>query len=115
MEERKHVTLIVLLGTLLLTITGAWAQAAPALIAKGEKVYAEKNCALCHVIKGKGGTVGPMARGPDLSTVGAQRNAQWLKAFMQEPKAVNPKAKMMAFKGTEEELEALVAYLGSLK
>jgi mono/diheme cytochrome c family protein len=107
--------MVVLLGTLLLTIAGAWAQAAPALIAKGEKIYAEKNCALCHVLKGKGGTVGPTARGPDLSTAGAQRDAQWLKAFLKDPKAVNPKAKMMAFKGTEEELEAVVAYLGSLQ
>lgn len=106
---------VVLLGTLLFTITGVWAQADPALIAKGEKTFADKKCVPCHVIKGKGGTVGPMARGPDLSLVGAQRDAQWLKAFMKDPKAVNPKAKMMVFKGTEEELEALVAYLGSLK
>lgn len=105
---------VVLFGTLL-AITGAWAQADPALVANGEKTFADKKCVPCHTIKGKGGTVGPMARGSDLSTVGAQRDAQWLKAFMKDPKAVNPKAKMMAFKGTEEELEALVAYLGSLK
>lgn len=107
--------MVVLLGTLLLTITGAWAQADSALIAKGEKTFADKKCVSCHAIKGKGGTVGPMARGPDLSTVGAQRDAQWLKGFLKDPKAVNPNAKMMAFKGTEEELEALVAYLGLLK
>ena len=107
--------IVILFGTLLLAITGAWAQADSALIAKGEKTFADKKCILCHVIKGKGGTVGPLARGPDLSTVGAQRDAQWLKAFMKDPKAVNSKAKMMAFKGTEKELEALVAYLGSLK
>lgn len=107
--------IVVLVGTLLLTITGAWAQVDPTLIARGEKIFAEKKCVPCHAIKGKGGTVGPAARGPDLSTVGAQRDAQWLKAFLKDPKAVNPKAKMMAFKGTEEELEAVVAYLGSLK
>ena len=105
----------ILFGTLLLAITGAWAQADPALIAKGEETFADKRCVPCHAIKGKGGTVGPLARGPDLNTVGVQRDAQWLKAFMKDPKAVNPKAKMMAFKGTEEELDALVAYLGSLK
>jgi mono/diheme cytochrome c family protein len=106
---------LVLMSALLLAATGAWAQADSALIAKGEKTFADKKCVLCHVIKEKGGTVGPLARGPDLSTVGAQRDAEWLKAFMKDPKAVNPKAKMMAFKGTEEELEALVAYMGSLK
>ena len=106
---------LVLMSALLLVTTGAWAEADSALIAKGETTFADKRCVLCHAIKGKGGTVGPLARGPDLNTVGAQRDAQWLKAFMKDPKAVNPKAKMMAFKGTEEELEALMAYLGSLK
>jgi mono/diheme cytochrome c family protein len=91
----------------------AWAQAD--LIAKGEKVFADKKCVPCHAIKGKGGTVGPTARGPELSTVGAKRDAQWLRTYLKDPKAVNPKAKMMAFKGTDEELEALVAYMGSLK
>ncbi|TKS58440.1 MAG: hypothetical protein EWM72_02979 [Nitrospira sp.] len=106
---------LMLISALMLAATGAWAQADSALIAKGETTFADKKCVLCHVIKGNGGTVGPLARGPDLSTVGAQRGAEWLKAFMKDPKAVNPKAKMMAFKGMEEELEALVAYLGSLK
>jgi mono/diheme cytochrome c family protein len=106
---------LMLISALVLAATGAWAQADSALIAKGETTFVDKKCILCHAIKGKGGTGGPLARGPDLSTVGAQRGAEWLKAFMKDPKAVNPKAKMMAFKGTEEELEALVAYLGSLK
>jgi len=106
---------LMLISALVLAATGAWAQADSALIAKGETTFADKRCVPCHAINGKGGTVGPLARGPDLNTVGAQRDAQWLKAFMKDPKAVNPKAKMMAFKGTEEELEALMAYLGSLK
>lgn len=106
---------LILMIALVLAATEAWAQTDSALIEKGEKTFADKKCVLCHVINGKGGTGGPLARGPDLSTVGAQRDAQWLKAFMKDPKGVNPKAKMMAFKGTEEELEALVAYLGSLK
>lgn len=104
---------VVVIGTLLFAPLTAWAQAD--LIAKGEKVFAAKNCILCHTIKGKGGTVGPAARGPDLSTVGTRRDAQWLKTFLKDPKAANPKTKMMAFRGTDEELEALVAYLDSLK
>ena len=106
---------LILMTALLLATTGAWAQADPALIAKGEKTFADKKCVPCHAIKGKGGIVGPMARGPDLSAVGAQRDAQWLKAFMKDPKAVNPKSTMMPFRGTEEELEAVAAYLGSLR
>ena len=106
---------LVLMTTLLLATTEAWAQVDPALIAKGEKIYAVKNCALCHAINGKGGTVSPIVRGPDLSAVGAQRDTQWLKTFLKHPKAVNSKAKMMPFRGSEEELELLAEYLGSLK
>ncbi len=98
-----------LLVMILLEATAAWAIAEPAQIAKGERVYGEKKCALCHKIMGKGGSIGG-----DLSTVGAKRDAQWLKTFMNNPKAVMPKAKMMPFRGSDEELEALVAYLASL-
>lgn len=89
----------------------AWAQGDAALITKGEKIYADKKCALCHMIKGKGGKTGG-----DLSDVGARREASWLKQFMKDPKAMDPKAaKMLPFRGSDEELEALVAYLTSLQ
>jgi len=100
-------------GVFFIAATVAWAQVD--MVDKGEKVFVDKKCIPCHAVKGKGGTVGPAARGPDLGMVGAQRDAPWLKMFLKDPKATNPKSKMMAFKGTEEELEALVAYLGSLK
>jgi cytochrome c1 len=34
---------------------------------------------------------------------------------MRDPKSIMPEAKMPAFRGTDEELNALVAYLMSLK
>ncbi len=86
------------------------AQVEPALIAKGEKVYMDKRCGACHAIKGKGGKAGP-----DLGDIGAKPEVERLKNFMKDPKAVNPQSKMLPFKGTEEELEALVRYLSSLK
>ena len=100
----------VLAVALLFVASMAWAQIDPARVADGEKVYLEKKCAVCHAIRGTGGKAGP-----ELSAEGAKRDAQWLKTFMKDPKALVPKAKMMAFKGGDEELEALVEYLGSLK
>ncbi|WP_447974725.1 c-type cytochrome [Nitrospira sp. Kam-Ns4a] len=97
-------------AALLFGLSSAWAQADPVQIVKGEQVYREKTCALCHMIRGQGGKTGP-----ELSEVGAKRDAQWLKGFLKEPKAMMPKAKMLPFKGSDEELEALVAYLASLK
>lgn len=99
-------------GAILLTLAAgfAWAQGNQALVAKGQRIYQEKKCAVCHAIKGQGAK-----SGPDLTAVGSKRDVEWLKAFLKDPKAANPKAKMLAFKGTDEELEALVAYMASLK
>ncbi len=100
----------VLVGAFLFAAAIALAQTDPAQMAKGQKVYTDKKCALCHKIAGKGGKIGG-----DLSNVGAKRNAKWLRSFMKNPKAVNPKVKMAPFKGSDDELKALVAYMASLK
>jgi cbb3-type cytochrome oxidase cytochrome c subunit len=93
----------------LVIVTQAWPQANPERITKGKQIYSEKRCALCHVMQGKGGKAGP-----DLSDVGAKRDAQWLGRFMIAPSSVVPKAKMPPFQGSADELDALVAYLRSL-
>ena len=98
------------LSALLFVTSIVWAQGDPAQVAKGEKVYLEKKCTVCHAIRGQGGKVGP-----ELTMVGAKRDAEWLRMFMKGPKAMVPKAKMLPFKGSEEELEAMVAYMASLK
>lgn len=82
----------------------------PARVANGQAVYQEKKCVMCHTIKGKGGK-----SGGDLSDVGAKRDAEWLKKFTTTPKSVMPNAKMPLFRGGEEEFEAVVAYMASLK
>lgn len=90
---------------------GASAQADPSLIAQGENVYADKKCAGCHMIGGEGGKIGG-----DLSQVGTMRDPEWLKTFLKNPKALVPKATIMPpFKGTDEELKALITFLASLK
>jgi mono/diheme cytochrome c family protein len=94
---------------LLLGGNTVWAQGDP-LIMRGKQIYAEKKCAVCHMIKGKGGKTGG-----DLSDVGAKRDEQWLRAFIKDPKSMNPKSKMIIFKGSDQELDSLVAYMASLK
>lgn len=86
------------------------AESDSAIVAKGEKVYAEKKCAMCHAINGKGGK-----SGGDLTEVGAKRGADWLKQFTRAPKSLLPNSKMPAFQGSQEELDAVVAYMVSLK
>jgi mono/diheme cytochrome c family protein len=67
-------------------------------------------CANCHMIDGEGG-----AGGPDLSRIGATRDAAWLEAWIREPEAVDPFANMPAFGDalTAEEMTALAGYLAA--
>ena len=114
------------LGTIaFLTYQGATAPAPPAAgvalpkevaalppeLARGREVYEAQGCSACHVLKGTG-----TAAGPDLTRVGAKRDAEWLKRFVKDPTAVKPDAAMPPYADLPaEELDALARYLASLK
>lgn len=78
--------------------------------AKGEKLYAAQKCSLCHRIGETGGKMGP-----ELTTVATKRDAAWLRKYLPDPKAVDPKNKMPAAKVAGSDLEDLIAYLLTLK
>jgi quinol-cytochrome oxidoreductase complex cytochrome b subunit len=85
--------------------------ALPELARRGLQVYEEQGCAACHTARGAGG-----AGGPNLTTVGRQRDAAWLRAFVQNPSATNPASEMPPYDTmAAEDLDALVAYLLTLK
>jgi cbb3-type cytochrome oxidase cytochrome c subunit len=87
------------------------AQALPPESAKGREIYDAQGCPACHVLKGAGSPAGP-----DLTRIGAKRDAEWLKRFMKEPAAVMPGSIMPPYAELpEEELDALAKYLASLK
>jgi nitric oxide reductase subunit C len=79
-------------------------------IERGKAVYDETGCATCHAIGGIGGTIGP-----SLDKIGSKYDAEKLKGILLNPKTLNPNTVMPPFEGSEEDLEALVAYLLSLK
>ena len=99
-----------LAGIAVLAVLAPAVPAAPADPAKGQDVYRTLKCAMCHKINGSGGKLGP-----DLSEVGAKRDADWLMRYLMSPKALIPKAKMPPVKATDEDMKALVAYLQTLK
>jgi cytochrome c2 len=87
-----------------------FAQEGGAQIEEGKKIYTEMKCPMCHKMDGVGGKIGP-----ELSGVGNRKDAEWIKGFLKDPKSVIPDTKQPPFKGTDEQLEALVTYLMSLK
>ena len=84
-------------------------EADEAVIALGEKVYREQRCRVCHSIDGRGG------RHP-LDGVGSRLDRKTIRLWIVSPKQVDPKVRKRAYDGLpSDELEALVAYMQSLK
>jgi mono/diheme cytochrome c family protein len=93
------------------------AAAQDARLEKGKKVFADQKCSLCHSIEGKGNAKGP------LDDVGSKFSAGEIRSWITEPAAMAAKHKAerkppMPAKFAslpKEDLDALVAYLSSLK
>jgi ubiquinol-cytochrome c reductase cytochrome b subunit len=87
------------------------AEALPPLARRGLELYEEQGCAACHIIAGVGSPAGP-----PLDRVGRRRDPQWLARYVVAPESINPATEMPAFDYlTEEELDALVAYMMTLQ
>jgi mono/diheme cytochrome c family protein len=89
--------------------------AAQDLKAKGEKVYADSKCAMCHSIGDKGNKKGP------LDGVGSKYSADELRQWIVDAKGMTAKTKatrkpdMKNYTLAKDDVDALVAYLQSLK
>ena len=101
------------LGFLFVAATGASAQEAN--IARGQQVYADQKCGLCHSIGDKGNKKGP------LDGVGGKLSAADIRLWMTDARGMTAKTKatrkpdMKSYTLPKEDLEALVAYMLSLK
>lgn len=78
---------------------------------EGKALY-DKQCKVCHSIKGDGGKMAD--KGGSLDGVGAKRDAAWLKKYLTDPKSTMPEAKMPKMKLSEQQLDDLVAYMLTL-
>src|SRR5512133_466676 len=77
---------------------------------KGEQLFKQK-CAMCHVVNGKGGAIGP-----DLTKVASKMKEGDLKAMLENPKKRNAASTMPAFRTlSKPDMDALLGYLKMLK
>lgn len=79
------------------------------LIAQGLVLSTEKACVGCHVIGDVGANVGP-----DLNGVVQRRGLEYVRQKLANPAFDNESSMMPNFGLTEEQIEALVAYLNTL-
>lgn len=99
-----------LLVAIVLTGSCVQAQDRGALAARGQRVFQDQGCYGCHTV-GKTGT--PIA--PDLSRIGAKHDQAYLVRWLKDPSIQRPSAHMPKLDLSESEVEALAAYLGSLR
>jgi cytochrome c oxidase subunit II len=81
-----------------------------ALVAQGKQIFNDQGCYGCHTM-GQSGT--PIA--PDLSKIGSKHSEEYLRRWLEDPKAQKPTAHMPKLALTKDESRALAAYLASLR
>jgi mono/diheme cytochrome c family protein len=82
----------------------------PGNVAKGRGLYFERyGCQSCHQIAGKGGYVGP-----PLDKVGSRLKGGWIYHWLKNPQAYKPESIEPNNKLSDDEAEALTAYLLTL-
>ena len=83
--------------------------------AKGEKVYTDQKCAMCHSIGDKGNKKGP------LDGVASKYSADELRQWIVDAKGMTAKSKaprkpeMKNYTLSKDDVDALVAYMQTLK
>ena len=74
----------------------------------GRELWDTHNCMGCHTLLGEGAYYAP-----ELTKVVERRGEPWLKAFLRDPEAMFPgQRKMVNYRFTDEEIDAVVAFLG---
>ena len=95
--------------------TGAYVAQADKIEA-GKKVYGTQKCAQCHAVGGAGGKMSTA-----LDDVGSRLTTAEIKAWIVDPDPLTaklktkPKVKMKKYALPDSDLDALVAYVASLK
>jgi len=96
----------------------AKADLVPVAVVSGSNAIATTNrpqvfnqmCVACHTLDGQGGQVGPA-----LDDVGSRKNADDIRAWLHDPQASKPGAKMPKLPLTDEQIGELAAFLSQKK
>jgi len=105
----------VVLGLGICIVATSTLSAQDATIAKGQQVYADQKCGLCHSIGDKGNKKGP------LDNVAGKLSADEIRSWITDAKGMTAKTKaprkpeMKAYALPKDDVDALVAYMLTLK
>ena len=106
--------IVTLISSILIKSSLAEAQGAgtDTLISLGKEVYNLKGCSGCHKIAGSGGEIAP-----DLTDEGniISHDTAWHKKHLKDPQSVVPGSSMPKMDMSDNEINALITFLMSLK
>lgn len=80
----------------------------------GKAIFLAQKCNTCHAVSSAGieaKTTSAKMKGPDLTGVGERYEREWIVKYVQKEVDKDGKSHSTAFKGSDEELEALVDWL----
>jgi mono/diheme cytochrome c family protein len=78
------------------------------LAEEGKEIFKKAGCGVCHSVTGE------KLRGPDLSRIGAERDAETMAAILYSGTSVMPPANKPPANLNDAEITAVVAYMQSL-
>lgn len=111
----RSIALSAAAGVFVLALAAPASAQDKAKIELGMALFSSQKCILCHSIGGKGNPKGP------LDTVAAKHTADEMRQWIVDPDAMRTKTKatrtppMKQLKLSKDQIDALVAYLMSLK
>jgi len=126
MHQRSTFSSLALGGVVtLLVVAGSWAARPAAGAAEGgatsldgQQVFLAQKCNLCHSVESAGiasKTQSEKMRGPDLTGVTTRREPDWIAKFVRKKVDIEGQLHKKEFTGTDEELNALTAWLAKQK
>jgi len=84
----------------------------------GKAVFLAQKCNLCHSVEAAGieaKTTSEKLKGPDLTLVTTRHEAEWIGKFVRRQIQKDGADHKKEFKGTDEELQALVGWFKALE
>ena len=84
-----------------------------AALQAGASAYGESFCASCHAVQNAAGLLVGGDLGPELTRVGTKTKPEWLRAWVQNPKAYAPETKMPHYRFDEKQLSLIAGFLGN--
>ena len=116
----KHLKLVLFAGLLAGVSVGATNINQSAQGNDGKSIFVASKCQNCHSITSQG--INRLAEPKagekvpsDLSSVGLRHKADWISKWLQKEEELEGKKHIKKFKGSDDDLETLSNWLGSLK